>query len=253
MAWFWRSWTTDGVLVVDRATPCVVDSTLPVSIKLNLTLLCHEHKTASVDTWNCVQGRVAQRGSLLTQKGAQGHKALRAPARERREALEGGVLAYHPREDDYADSLQQALEPHVGSDDNVSTLPIQYNPSVSNMNGYQARMYLRKESRKGSEGSVARETRGGRRTSDAMSPEEKFRATSPSPSHPPVMNGHCSRMVLQVDLGHIGAWGRTGSPRYLAALTNIHPLNGLRAKNMTRSATLLPISPRGDPPHLTLR
>lgn len=65
------------------------------------------------------------------------------------------------------------------------------------MNGYQARMYLRKESRKGSEGSVARETRGGRRTSDAMSPEEKFRATSPSPSHPPVMNGHCSRMVLQ--------------------------------------------------------
>lgn len=80
---------------------------------------------------------------------------------------------------------------------NPSRLLSQHNSSVSSMSAYQARRYLRQESMKKSEGTTATEPKGGRRTSDTILPEQSGHKDSSSVSHPPVLNRHCSRRLVQ--------------------------------------------------------
>lgn len=58
-------------------------------------------------------------------------------------------------------------------------------------------MYLRRASRKESEGTAVTEPRSGRRADDIVFPEQNRHITSSSISHPPTMNGHCARMFVQ--------------------------------------------------------
>lgn len=64
-------------------------------------------------------------------------------------------------------------------------------------NGHQARMYLRKTSRKESKGAAVTQPKGGQRADDIASLEQNRHVASSSVSHPPTMNGHCARMFLQ--------------------------------------------------------